>query len=177
MRPIHSLGFQSCASECNIYFSAQRQVFLAVYVDDILVFGKDKASCDVGYSERSQHFYMEYLDPPTTFLGLNIIRPSMSTIFINQSWYVDRMLIRFNMLNSQPPKSPLNPSLPLIKATSNDKRADATEYQEITGSLNHLAVFSRPNIAFAAGKPCSFNSNPTVTHMKAGRHVFRYLCT
>src|ERR1700677_1931973 len=99
----------------------------------------------------------------------------MSTISINQSGYIDRMLIRFNMLNSRPAKTPLDPSLPLLKATSNDKRADATEYQEITGSLNHLAVFSRPDIAFAVGKLCSFNSDPTATHMKAARHVLRYL--
>jgi hypothetical protein len=96
----------------------------------------------------------------------------MSTISINQSGYIERMLIR---LNSRPAKTPLDPSLPLLKATSNDKRADATEYQEISGSLNHLAVFSRPDIAFAVGKLCSFNSDPTVTHMKAARHVLRYL--
>ena len=77
------------------------------------------------------------------------------------------MLTRFNMSNCAPRKTPLNPSLPLLKATENDKRANPVEYREMTGSLNHLAVFSRPDIAFAVNKLSSFNSDPTVTHMRA----------
>src|SRR5271169_7239202 len=72
-------------------------------------------------------------------------------------------------------KTPLDPSLPLRKATAIDKRTDQKSYQELTGSLNHAAVFSRPDMAFAVSKLSQFNSDPTETHMKAARHVLRYL--
>jgi hypothetical protein len=52
---------------------------------------------------------------------------------------------------------------------------DAKYYQHVTGSLNHLAVYTRPDIAFAVSKLAQFNSNPTVTHLKAAMHVIRYL--
>jgi hypothetical protein len=48
-------------------------------------------------------------------------------------------------------------------------------YQRLTGSINHLAVFTRPDIAFAASKLAQFNSNPTAKHLNAAFHVLRYL--
>src|SRR5437773_10858307 len=51
-----------------------------------------------------------------------------------------------------------------------DERA-GLEYTEITGSLNHLAVYSRPDIAFVVSTLSQFNSDPTMTHMRTARHV------
>ena len=85
------------------------------------------------------------------------------------------MLKRFNMQHAVPTKTPLPHSLPLLKATQLDRRCDQLEYTEITGSLNHLAVYSRPDIAFAVSTLSQFNSDPTTTHMQATRHVLRYL--
>ena len=102
---------------------------------------------------------MENLGSPTTFLGLNIIRKA-NTISINQTGYIYRMLKRFNMQNAVPAKTPLPHSLPLLKATPLDRRCNKLEYTEITGSLNHLAVYSRPDIAFAVSTlPVQFRSN------------------
>jgi hypothetical protein len=73
--------------------------------------------------------------------------------------------------------TPLPPSLPLLSAQNGDRLADQTLYQEIIGSLNHLAVFSRPDISYAVSTLSQFNQNPTETHLKAARHVLRYLKT
>jgi hypothetical protein len=145
---ISNLDFESCASDTSIYYSGQLQVVLAVYVDDILIFGNTKGSCEAVYHALSTQFKMENLGEPKTFLGLNIIRTPLS-ISINQSGYINRMLSRFKISNCVPPKIPLDPSLPLLKATATDKHANQLEYQEITGSLNHLAVFSCPDISNA----------------------------
>ena len=85
------------------------------------------------------------------------------------------MLKRFNMQNAVPARTPLPHSLPLLKATKLDRRCNQLEYTEITGSLNHLAVYSRPDIAFAISTLSQFNSDPTTTHLHAARHVLRYL--
>jgi hypothetical protein len=85
------------------------------------------------------------------------------------------MLQRFQMTDAKPESTPLNHTLPLRKATPNDVRADIQTYQELTGSLNHAALFSRPDIAFAVSKLSQFNSDPTETHMRAARHVLAYL--
>src|SRR5271154_2819160 len=117
---------------------------------------------------------MEYKGPVTSFLSLNVIRDGLS-IAINQIGYIEHMIQRFQMDKAKPADSPLNASLPLRKAMLGDKRTDPQSYQELTGSLNHAAVFSRPDIAFAVSKLSQFNSDPTETHMKAARRVLAYL--
>jgi hypothetical protein len=52
---------------------------------------------------------------------------------------------------------------------------NAIYYQRLTGSLNHLAVYSRSDIAFAVSKLSQFNAQPTALHLKAALHVIRYL--
>jgi hypothetical protein len=78
------------------------------------------------------------------------------------------------LTNSKPCDAPLDPSLPLLPAKSDDKLANPASYQELTGSLNHLAITSRPDIAFSVSRLCQFNSKPTFTHLKAARRVLRY---
>jgi hypothetical protein len=56
-----------------------------------------------------------------------------------------------------------------------DTRTDTTLYQELLGSLNHIAVFSRPDIANALSKLSAFLQDPTETHLRAARRVLRYL--
>jgi hypothetical protein len=149
-------------------------VFLAVYVDDILIFGKSQQSCTEIYDLLARQFKMENLGPPKTFLGLNILR-SNSEISINQTGYIDRMMKRFRMESAATTSTPLPPSLPLLTTRPNDKKADQQLYQEIVGSLNHIAVFSRPDISCAVSQLSQFNKDPSETHLKAARHVLRYL--
>ena len=79
------------------------------------------------------------------------------------------------MINAKTSNTPLEPSCQLLKATETDKLCDLTRYQELIDSLNHLAVFSRPDISFAVSKLAQFNTTPTMTHWKAGLYILRYL--
>ena len=171
---ILSIGFTCLDSDPSIYYHTYHRVFIAVYVDDILIFGVTDKSCNDVYESLASQFNMQNLGNPTTFLGLNIVRDD-TTITINQTGYIERMLHRFNMTNSRPAKTPLDPSLPLLSTQQDDKRADTLLYQEIVGSLNHLAVYSRPDISYAVSKLSQFLIDPNETHMSAARHVLRYL--
>jgi hypothetical protein len=53
--------------------------------------------------------------------------------------------------------------------------ANEKNYQHATGSLNHLAMYTYPDIAFAVSKPTQFNSARAATHIKAAMHVLCYL--
>jgi hypothetical protein len=45
--------------------------------------------------------------------------------------------------------------------------ANEKYYQHLTGSLNYLTVYSRPDIVFAVSKLSQFNSAPTASHLNA----------
>src|SRR5271170_106850 len=108
------------------------------------------------------------------FLGLNVTYEN-GGIQLNQIGYIHRKAQEFGLTDSKPCDTPLDPSLPLVLAKSGDKLVEPTSYQELTGSLNHLAITSRPDIAFAVSKLCQFNSKPTATHLKVARWVLRYV--
>jgi hypothetical protein len=169
-----SLGFQPLETDTSIYQNAHG-VFLAVYVDDILIFGPNKQACEDVYNLLSKHIKMENLGYPKSFLGLRITRNANGSISIDQSGYIDRILSRFHMTDAVSLKVPLDPSLPLKTSRPLDKRADKQLYQELIGSIGHLAVFSRPDISNAVSQLSQFNQDPSETHMKAARHVLRYL--
>jgi hypothetical protein len=112
---------------------------------------------------------MEDLGYPKTFLSLNITRDKNGCISISQSGYIDRMLARFKMSNAISVSIPLMPAL--LNATPLDKRADIKLYHEIIGSLNHIAIFSWPDISNVVSQLSYFLQDLTKTHMIAARHV------
>src|SRR5271154_3287127 len=151
-------------------------LLLAVYVDDIQVVGPTKEDGDAVYKELENHIKIEYKGPVRSLLGIDIIRNwDDHLIAINQSAYIDCLLGEFGLTNAKSAGSPLDPSLLLVAAMPGDKMCNIKYYQRLTGSLNHLAVFTRPDISFAVSKLSQFNSNPTTSHLKAAMHVLRYL--
>src|SRR5947199_10689875 len=171
---IVGLGFQVLETDTCIY--VRGEIIVEVYVDDIKILGPSQQLCYEVYHKLCKQFKMQDKGAVKSFLGLNITRNwEEHSISINQPGYIDRLLSRFNMINAKTTSTPLEPGCQLLKATQPDKLCDPTRYQELTGSLNHLAVFSRPDISFAVSKLAQFNANPTMTHWKAGLHVLRYL--
>lgn len=118
---------------------------------------------------------MEYLYPPKAFLGLNITR-SGTYPGINQSGHINRMLSCFQMIDAAGASAPLPSSLPLLFAQNGDLMVDQILYQETVGSLN-LSLCTHDRTYPIPSQLSQFNRNPTETHIKAARHVLRYLKT
>ena len=171
---IVDLGFEVLETDTSIY--VRGEVIIAVYVDDMLIIDPNEEECNKIYQALGQHFQIENKGEVKSFLDLNITRNwEQHTISINQPDYIDKLLARFKMTNAKTASTPFEPECELFNITVDDKLCDPTVYQEFTGSLNHLAVFSRPDIAFAVSKLSRFNNNPIITHYKAAQHVLRYL--
>jgi Reverse transcriptase (RNA-dependent DNA polymerase) len=170
---IIDLGFVALESDPCIYIRGQ--LLVAVYVDDIKVVGNQQ-DCEAFYRELAKHIKVENQGPIKSFLGIDVIQDwDKHLIAINQSAYIDYLLADAGLSDAKSAGSPLDPSLPLLKAKPGDKMANEKYYQHVTGSLNHLAVYTRPDIAFAVSKLAQFNSAPTATHLKAAMHILRYL--
>jgi hypothetical protein len=150
-------------------------IYLAIYVDDIAIFGDDAVLISEIKSKLSSSFEMKDLGIAKRFIGLDISRNSDGDVIISQEYYLRRVLERFGMQDAKPAYTPMNPSLKLRKRQDGDNPADATLYREIVGSLNHAAIYSRPDISFAISKLSQFMSDPSDTHMAAAKHLMRYI--
>ena len=114
---------------------------------------------------------------------------------ISQPTYIDKLITKYRLNDAKTYDTPLpqgyqftsadyefnptssSPRKVRSKSTTMDdvNLCNPKEYQELTGSVNHLAVFSRPDISYSVSKLSQFNSKPTTTHFKMGLHVIRYL--
>jgi hypothetical protein len=79
------------------------------------------------------------------------------------------------MENCSTVKTPQAPNVDLRKSLSDEERIDQRNYQVLIGSLMYLAIFTRPDIAYAVSAFGQFSSDPSARHIKAGKHVMRYL--
>jgi len=164
---IINLGFESSNFDPSIFISQRWNLLLAVYVDDILVVGP-QVKCNEFANQLSRQFQITNQGPMSSFLGINVeCRNGM--ILLNQIGYINRMAQRFQLesFNSISMATPLDRLLPLQKADFNSKRANGTLYKELTESLNHLAIWTRPDTSFAVSKLSQFNQDLTVTHNNA----------
>ena len=85
------------------------------------------------------------------------------------------MLHKFNMANCNPVKSPCESSVQLHKRTFDEESADGELYRQMIGSLMFLAQYTRPDIAFAVSTLSQFNKDPSTHHIRAAKHVMRYI--
>ena len=77
------------------------------------------------------------------------------------------MTKRFRTESSISTFTPLDHSLPLVKADFDSMRADDTLYKELTGSLNDLMICTCSDTSLAMFKLSQFKQDPTVTHLNA----------
>lgn len=151
-------------------------MILCLYVDDGLVACKNKELLKVLTSSLKRRFEITYHEP-SCYVGIEINRDrKMKTICINQQEYISRMLCRFGMENCKPTKSPMDCSVKLSESKNEEKVIEKRfPYREAVGSLNYVALISRPDISYAVNILARFSNSPSELHWKAVKHVMRYL--
>jgi hypothetical protein len=97
----------------------------------------------------------------------------------NQFNNIDGQSILTNVLaiNQSTERTPPTP-LPTEELQPSDSQASDQEiyaYQQKIGSINFAAVFTRPDIAFAASRLAEFLINPSATHSLMATRVLQYL--
>src|SRR5436190_11669183 len=72
-------------------------VYLALFVDDMTIFGDDEVLIEEIKAKLSSHFKMKDLGIMKRFLGLEIERNSCGDVIISQRRYIEHVLERFEM--------------------------------------------------------------------------------
>ena len=175
------MGFVRSVCDACVYRSGSYSspMYLVIYVDDLLVFGKNltdiarvkKALCD--------RFRMKDLGVATWYLGVRLRFPH-GGVFLDQKVFTKEVLKRFNMSNCAPASIPLDPGLDLNKKDcpiTLEEKAEASKYpyRSAVGCLLYLANSTRPDIAAAVGVVSQFVQNPGEAHWKAVQQILRYL--
>lgn len=167
-------GFKASNSDPSLFILHQGevQIFILVYVDDIIITGSDPLRIKNLIADLNNQFVLKDLGPLHFFLGIEVTREADS-YHLSQSKYIRDLLQRAELENSKPMSTPMAPGHTL-SLHDGVPLADPTPYRSLVGTLQYCTI-TRPDLSFAVNKVCQFLHAPTDVHFKAVKRILRYL--
>lgn len=169
--------FGFTASKCDhslfIYNRLAIQLYVLVYVDDILITGSHSALIHDLISKLQTQFALKHLGQPEYFLGIQVKYLKNGSLLLTQSKYISDLLERANMTGCSSMNTPMM-STEKLSRNGTDFFSNPTQYRSIVGALQYITL-TRPDIAFSVNKVCQFLSSPLESHWKAVKRILRYL--
>ncbi|GJZ91634.1 zinc finger, CCHC-type containing protein [Tanacetum coccineum] len=120
----------------------------------------------------SSRFSMKDIGEADVILGIRIKHES-NGITIYQSYYIEKVLKKFNYFDCTPVSTPMDTSEKLMPNKGQD--VSQLKYSRVIGCLMYDMTCTRPSIAFVVGKLSRYTSNPGTQHWQAIQRVLKYL--
>jgi len=195
---LEKFGLVKLESDNCVYVSRESGILIVgIYVDDLIIIGKDEELKSSFKRELEKEFEMKDLGKLKYILGIEV-EYLKNGLKISQKKYVREVLTRFGMENKSPLSTPSieeltqeknweNQEFPHLESSEivedqlESKQADAEQfkskfpYREAIGALQYLSVCTRPDISMAVSSASRFMEDPKDHHIGAVRRIFRYL--
>ncbi|GJS33734.1 zinc finger, CCHC-type containing protein [Tanacetum coccineum] len=143
-----------------------------LYVDGMLIFGTNQVQVDLINEFLSSRFSMKDMREADVILRIRIKHES-NDITISQSYYIEKVLKKFNYFDCTLVNTPIDTSEKLMP--NNGQAVSQIEYSRVIGFLMYAMTCTRPDIAFVVGKLSRYTSNPNTQHWQAIPGVLKCL--
>ena len=173
---LKKLGLERLELDHGVFVSQDRQLFLAIYVDDLLLFASDESRLTDIQDQLSARFKMTNLGEVSHYLGMEVDVEVGKQISLRQTVYLKKMLERFQMTDCKPVSVPMNPGVAnsLLPSDQQADRATIKWYQSAIGSLIWPAVHTRPDISYSTGVFSRYYVNLSPINCNLVTQIFRY---
>ena len=162
---LKQFGFVQLTNDPCIYIMACGEMIVGVYVDDIIIAGKNEKQVKVFKTSVGERFDVKDLGRLHYFLGMKIVQSIITgDVWMGQPTYVGKVLERFGMNDAKAVATPIDASSKLMKGEDGEERIDQGIYQSAVGSLLYLSTGTRVDITFAVSYLARFSSDPTKRH-------------
>jgi hypothetical protein len=150
---------------------------ITLHVDDQLIACNDRKTLDQFKKRLNSAFKCIDHGPVKYFLGFNVVRGvEQRRLTISQERYIEDVLEKFGMSACKSEKTPLPANFePRISTDEEHSLAKHHPYPAIVGSVMYAAFISRPDIAFAANLLARYITKWSSEHVRAAKHLLRYL--
>jgi hypothetical protein len=165
--------FRASDSDPCLYYNASRTVFLAVYVDDILVVSTTESQSHDFVTSMRARFTVTDCGVPKTFLGIQLSF-SRHILRLTQSNMIESLMRRYN-LTPKHVSTPMDADAKLVAEDNAETKPDPTMYRSKVGSCMYIQSSTRPDISFAVKELSRYLSNPSWAHMHAADRLMHYL--
>ena len=151
-------------------------IFIAIYVDDVLLASNDASTLNEEKAKLSKHFEMVDQGEIHFCLGMKIKRNRAKKILsIDQRAYLENVLKRFKMLESKPVSTPMEAGKRYKQLEKDEENVNIKEYQAAIGCLTYASIATRPDLSAAVGELSKFMSNPGKDHWSGIKRIMRYV--
>ena len=178
---LKTLDFESTDDDPCVFYNTDKSIIIVLHVDDGLIAGNDTKKMLNILNKLHKEFTITHSkieEKELSYLGMQI-KVSKNEIFVSQSRYAEKILLRFNEIFGEiyPAHTPIERGMITNPENFvNDKPLSKTvPYRQAIGSLLYLAIISRPDISFAVNYFSRFNSKPMVSHWKMVKRIFQYI--
>ena len=164
---LKKLGFHRLELDHGVFVSNDKKQYIAIYVDDLLLFGADIPRLEFIQKQLSDRFKMTDLGDVSHYLGMEVDVDVGKSITIRQTTYL-KVLERFGMTDCKPSSIPMDPGVAssLLPSEQVADKAIISWYQSAVGSLMWPAVHTRPDISYSVGVLSRYCSNPGPIHIQ-----------
>ncbi|XP_019228598.1 PREDICTED: uncharacterized protein LOC109209733 [Nicotiana attenuata] len=152
--------------------SAASTVFLAVYMDDIILTGDDLNEISALKEFLNNQFKIKDLGLLNYFLCIEVLYDD-SGVILHQRKFIADLLHEFNCDSVSAVVSPLELGVKL-KSDDGELLPRPGTHRSLVSKLNFL-THTRPDLCFAVQHLSQFLKCPRVPHMNAVFHILRYL--
>ena len=180
---VKGFGFVKNEDEPCVYkkISGRAIIFLALYVDDILLIGNDIPTLQSVKSWLGKCFSMKDLGEATYILRIKIYRDrSKRLIGLSQSSYIDKVLKWFSMQDSKRGYLPMSHGITLSKSqcpNTKDERERMSKipYASTIGSIMYAMLCTRPDVSYALSITSRYQSDLGESHWTTVKNILKYL--
>ncbi|EGD80067.1 hypothetical protein PTSG_13028 [Salpingoeca rosetta] len=170
--------FVPTATDACIYrrtCNGGKVMWVAVYVDDLLIFADSDSDMAAFKKAISKRFKMKDLGSPDICLGIKVQHDRKArTVTMSQEHYLRNVLESFGMADCKPVGTPLCTGY-VDKPADREESLPDVPFRELLGSLLYAATMTRPDISAAVSILSRRMQHFGMDHWKAAKHLLRYI--
>lgn len=164
---------QSKVDNSQFFLASETDILFAlIYVDDIVITGNNSQHLQEYIDKINVSFALKDLGNLRQFLGIEVRRDDTG-LYLKQTRYGMDLLKRLGYEHLKPSPTPMVTGKPISKDEGRAMK-DPTLYRSAIGGLQYL-VHTRPDITYAVNRLSKYLQQPTDTHWKALKRVFKYI--
>lgn len=173
-------GFVRSKCDSCLYrkYSGSGNIYVLVYVDDLLIFGLNEHEITKLKAALNTEFKMKDLGLISDFLGINVKQNLHDgTTELSQRNYLENVLKKFNMENCKPMLTPMDQNLN-TKIFNSDVKCDKNIEgicRQIIGCLMYAVSGTRPDLCFAVSILSRYQKCANNILLSALKRVLRYV--
>lgn len=165
------LDFQRSNFDFCMY--CKKDCWLIVFVDDLIITGKD---VEIEKTVKSLKSLLNAKDMGQVkrFLGMEITKTAEELKIIQRN-YIEKLLSHFNMMECKGVSTPMVTGFNIDPSSAPDTESTNFPYRKLVGSLMYLACTSRPDIMYSVSYLSRYLDKPNKELVTAGKRILRYL--